>query len=357
VPVLAYLKKEFISLIRSKMILLVYLVPVMILLLFGYGIKLQVKHIRTVVIDHSNTIVSREITNKFVNSKYFDVIQMQNEQKAFDLLKNGKKDLIIIIPQNFSRNLIYKNAEIGIFIDGAFPLRAKLIEGYTAGVFMNMINLPVKLKVRYFFNESLRDYNAIIPGLIGMILLIAPAILAALVIVKEKEEGTIFNFYSSPISKVEFLISKLTPVFLLHSVNIYILLLMALYIFDVPFRGNFLLFVIASEIYVLISVGIGLLVSIITSSQVAALILTVLITVIPGFLYSGIFMPISSMKKEAFIEAHLFPVMYYNHISYDVFLGGLGFKSMINIEYLGILFIYAFILFFIGWLLIKKGQK
>jgi len=353
----AYLKKEFIYLVRSKMIVLVYLVPLMILFLFGFGIKLQVEHIRTVIIDNSHTVISREIANKFIHSKYFNVKEMQNEQRAFDLLKNGKKDLIVIIPQNFSKNLIYKNAEIGVFIDGAFPLRAKLIEGYTAGIFMNMANLPVKLKVRYFFNESLRDYNAVIPGLIGMILLIAPAILAALVIVKEKEEGTIFNFYSSPMNKIEFLISKLTPVFILHSVNIYLLLLMALYVFNVPFRGSFLLYVVASEIYVLISVGIGLLVSIITSSQVAALILTVLITVIPGFLYSGIFMPISSMEKEAYIEAHLFPVMYYNHISYDVFLGGLGFKSIINLEYLGILIFYAFILFFIGWLLLRKGER
>jgi len=354
---LSFLKKEFIYLIRSKMILLVYLVPVLILFLFGYGIKLQVNHIRTVIVDHDKSVVSTEIKNRFIHSKYFDVKEFNSEKEAFRLLKSGKKDLIIIFPQNFSKNLIYKNAEVGVFIDGAFPMRAELIKSYVEGVFMNLANVPLKVEVRNFYNESMRDFNAIVPGLIGLVLLIAPAILAALTIVKEKEEGTIFNFYSSSLTKFQFLISKLTPVFVLHSLNIYILLLMALYIFDVPFRGSFLMYIIAGEIYVLISVGIGLLVSIITSSQVAALILTVLITLIPGFLYSGILMPISSMGKEAMIEAHIFPVMYYNHLVYDSFLGGLGFSGSKNIEYLSILFLYAFTVLFIGWALLKKGEK
>ena len=353
----AFLKKEFISLIRSKMIILVYLVPMLILFLFGYGIKLQVEHIRTVIIDYDKTTLSSEIKNKFIHSKYFDVVELDNEKKAFKLLKNGKKDLIIIIPQDFSKNLIHKNAEIGVFIDGSFPMRGELMKSYVEGVFVNLAKVPVKVEVRNFYNQSLRDYNAIVPGLIGLTLLVAPAILAALIIVKEKEEGTIFNFYSSPLTKFEFLIAKLTPVFVLHSLNIYILLLMALYIFEIPFRGSFLMYVIASEIFVLISVGIGVLISIITSSQVAALIISVLVTVIPGFLYSGILMPISSMGKEAFLEAHIFPIMYYNHLVYDSFLGGLGFSGLKNIEYLGILFIYAFLILFIGWALLKKGER
>jgi ABC-type multidrug transport system permease subunit len=207
------------------------------------------------------------------------------------------------------------------------------------------------------FNESLRDENAIIPGVIGLVLLIAPAILAALVIVKEKEQGTIFNFYSAPITKSEFLIAKLTPPFLFHSLNVFILFIWAVYYFHVPFRGSFLLFFVASEIFVFISVGIGLLVSVFTSTQIAALILSVIITVVPGFLYSGILMPISSMDKVSQLEARSFPIMYYNHISYDSFLVGQGFSSALNWEYLGILIIYGFVLFALGALLLKKAIK
>lgn len=360
----AYLKKEFLDLIRSKMIILVYFMPTLIIFLFGYGLKLEITHARTVIIDRDNTKLSTEIINKFEHSKYFDTKLMSiDDNDALDLIKKNKIDLFIVIPSGFTRSLLHRNpAEIGVYIDGSFPLRATTLEGYVQGMFVNIlakngIKEPIKVNQRNLFNESLRDENAIIPGIIGLTLLLAPSILAALMIVKEKEIGTIFNFYSSPITKGEFLISKLIPPFLLHSVNIYILFLWAVYYFDVPFKGSFLLYVIASEIYVMVSVGIGLLVSAITKTQVSALVLSIIITVIPGFLYSGIMMPITSMDKFSLIEAHLFPIMYYNHIVYDTFLVGEGFNSMINLLYLGILLVYAFALLFIGSLFIKKAFK
>jgi len=356
----AYLKKEFIELIRSKMFIMVYLMPSLIIFLFGYGLKLQITNARTIIIDRDNTSFSRKIISSFENSKYFDTKLLAiSDDEALKLIKQNKIDLFIIIPSGFEKNLIHlKNTEIGVFIDGSFPLRATTLEGYVKGVFLNF-NKDIKFNInqRNLFNESLRDENAIIPGIIGLTLLIAPAILAALMIVKEKENGTIFNFYSSNITKTEFLIAKLTPPFILHSINILILFLWATYWFEVPFKGSFLLYFIASLIYVAISVGIGLLVSIITSSQVAALVLVVIITIIPGFLYSGILMPITSMDSTSYIEAHIFPIMYYNHIIYDTFLVGSGFSSVKNIEYLVILFLYGIILISLGSALVKKGIK
>jgi ABC-type multidrug transport system permease subunit len=226
------------------------------------------------------------------------------------------------------------------------------------GEFLHLFNTNFKIKVnqRFLFNESLRDENAIIPGVIGLILLIAPAILSALMIVKEKELGTIFNFYSAPIKKSEFLLAKTIPPFLLHSVNVFILFLWATYYFKVPFRGSFLMFFIASEVFVFISVSIGLLISVFTSTQIAALILTVIITVVPGFLYSGILMPISSMDKASQIEAHLFPIMYFNHISYSTFLVGKGFSSD-NLFNLAVLVIYGAVLYFLSLFFLKKALR
>ena len=355
----AYLKKEFIDLIRNKMIVLIYLIPFMILILFGYGIKMEVTHTRTIIIDNDHSKLSLEIINKFSHTKYFDVkVENLSYKEALHKIQTNKADMIIIIPPSFSKNL-YKGAQIGVFIDGSFPLRAVTLQGYVEKVLINGFNikLPIKIENRNFFNESMRDYNAVVPGLFGLIFLVVPASLAAIMIVKEKEVGTIFNFYSAPIKKYEFILAKLIPPFLFHSLNIFILLILALYIFGVPFRGNLFIFWIASEIYILISVGIGLLVSIITSTQIAALVLSVIITVIPGFLYSGILMPISSMSKESFVEAHIFPVMYYNHLVYDSFLIGEGFKSSENILYFFILCTYAFVLITIGTLLVKKAIK
>ncbi len=355
----AYLKKEFIDLIRNKMIILIYLIPTMILILFGYGIKLEVTHTRTIIIDNDHSKLSLEIINKFSHTKYFDAkVENISYKEALHKLQTNKADMIVIIPTSFSKDL-YKGAQIGVFIDGSFPLRAVTIEGYVEKLLIHGFNikLPIKIENRNFFNEAMRDYNAIVPGLFGLIFLVVPASLAAIIIVKEKEVGTIFNFYSAPIKKIEFVIAKIIPPFLFHSLNIFILFLWATYLFNVPFRGNFFIFWLTSEIYILISVGIGILVSIVTSTQVAALVLSVIITVIPGFLYSGILMPISSMDKESYIEAHIFPVSYYNHIIYDTFLIGQGFKSSLNVLYFIILCIYAFVLIALGTLLIKKAIK
>lgn len=215
----------------------------------------------------------------------------------------------------------------------------------------------ININNRNLFNQAMRDENAIVPGLIGLVLLIAPAILAALLIVKEKEKGTIFNFYTAPVSKSEFLTSKALPVFLLHSLNIFILFLMAVYLFKVPFRGSFFLYWLSSEVYITISVFIGVLVSVVTKKQIVAVVLTLIITIIPGFLYSGILMPISSMSGESKIEAHLLPVMYYNHIIYDTFLIGQGFHSDKIVLYLGILLSFIIVLFTSSLLLLKKEMK
>ena len=364
----AYLYKEIKELIKSKLIILVYLIPIMIIVLFGYGIRMEVTHARTVIIDKDNTKLSLEIDSKFQHSKYFDVvISNEDENKILKQMKKNKVDIIIVIPESFEKRLIKKQkTEIGVFIDSTFPLRGMIMQSYVEGVLLNaaedylkqnQLKGLIKINNRNLFNQSMRDENAIVPGLIGIILLVAPAVLSALLIVKEKETGTIFNFYSSPVRKFEFLTAKLLPPFLLHSVNIFVLFIFATYLFKVPFKGSFLIYWLVSEVYVLTSVAIGLLVSVITRTQIVALITTIIITVIPGFLYSGILMPVSSMSKEAYIEAHIFPVMYYNHIIYDCFLIGQGFSSEKNVLYFFILLLYCLLILGIGTFFMKKELK
>ena len=365
----AYMLKAFKDLLRSKMIILVYLLPSMIIFLFGYGIRLEVTHARTLIIDQDRSVLSKNLTEAFSHSKYFTTQQrLISYNQALKLMKQAKVDIILIIPSNFEKELLHgQKVQLAAFIDASFPLRATTMQGYLQGVILHkaqelstkfgLQNPLIAINQRNLFNQAMRDENAIVPGLIGLVLLVAPAILAALLIVKEKEMGTIFNFYSSSVGKLEFLIAKLTPVFLLHSLNIFILFLWAVYWFDVPFRGSFLLYWIASELYILVSLSIGLLVSVVTTRQIVAVVLTVIITIIPGFLYSGILMPISSMVGESYIEAHIFPVMYYNHIVYDTFLVAQGWHSGTNLLYLGILIFYAFAMLTLGALLLKKELR
>jgi len=360
----AYLLKEFKDLFRSRIFVMIYLMPSLIMILFGNGITMEVVHSRTVILNYDNTPLAEKLVLKFEQSKYFDTELLNiSEKEALERIKRAETDLIVIIPESFEKNLLKGvKSEIGVFIDAAFPTRANTLEAYVRGVVLDlaMESAPessgklITINNRNLFNQAMRAQDMIIPGIIGLVLLVAPAILSALLIVKEKEEGTIFNFYASPVGKSEFLAAKLIPVILLHSVNIFILFLLATYLFDLPFRGSFLLYWLTSEIYILISLSIGLLVSIIASTQIVAIVLTVVITIIPGFLYSGMLMPISSMESESYIEAHLYPVMYFNHIIYDAFLIGQGFNSPKILLYLVILLLYALTFFSLGHHLLKK---
>jgi len=366
----AYMLKEFMELYRTKLIIVIYLLPVMIVLLFGYGIKMDVTHARILIIDNDGSKYSQLLISKFEHTRYFDAKVVHiSEKEALRSIKQAKTDALLIIPSSFEKRLLHgQKSELGVFVDAAFPTRATTIESYIEGTVLDVASDVaqrsglksqgvITLNQRTLFNQAMRDEDAIVPGLIGLVLLVAPAILAALLIVKEKEKGTIFNFYASPLSKGEFLLVKLFPAFLLHSLNIVILFLMALYIFDVPFRGSFMLYWLSSELYILVSLAIGMLISVVTKKQIVAVVLTVIITIIPGFLYSGILMPISSMVGDSYVEAHMFPVMYYNHILYDTFLIGQGLDSETNILYLLILVGFFFGLLGVGTLLLKKEMK
>lgn len=360
----AFILKEITELVRTRLIIMVYVMPSMVTVLFGYGIAMDVTHSRISIIDYDNSKFSRELISKFQHSKYFDAtLKLQSEKEAMDAIKQANTDIVLIIPSSFEKNLVKgQKSELGVFIDAAFANRASVMQSYVQGVIYSMAqsitDVPmISLNTRTLFNQAMRDEDAIVPGLIGLVLLVAPAILTALIIVKEKEKGTIFNFYASPVSKFEFMIAKLLPVFMLHSINIFILFLWATLLFEVPFRGSFFLYWISSEMYLLISLSIGMLISIITSRQIVAVVMTVIITILPAFLYSGMLMPISSMQGASWVEAHMFPVMYYNHILYDAFLIGQGFDSPKILLYLFIMAGFVVVLLGSGALLLKKEMR
>ena len=355
----AYLKKEFLDIVRSRIILLVYIMPTLITLLFGYGIRMEVTHARTIIIDHDGSKLSRTLRGDFMHSKYFDLLPTPaNEVEALAAIRRGAADILLILPESMERNLLKRlPVTVGLYLDGAFPSRGATMASYVQGVLlqsagsMGAAASRITLDPRYQFNRAMRDEEMIVPGVMALALLIAPAILSALLIAKEKETGTIFNFYASPLRKSEFIIAKLTPVFALHCINIVVLFLWAVYLFDVPFRGSFTLYLLTGMLYIFISISIGLLVSIIAPTQIVAIVATMVVTIIPGFLYSGMLMPISSMTGISFVEAHIYPTMYYTHLLYDYFLVGDGLGAPKNRL---ILAGYAVLLFGAGSLLLKK---
>lgn len=211
---------------------------------------------------------------------------------------------------------------------------------------------PIKLEVRYLYNQEVKSAWTIAPALVMFVLALAPPLLTALGVVREKERGSIYNIYSSTVSRLEFLIGKLAPYVAISAFNIVILWLMAVYLFGAPFKGNGLFFYAAALLFVFITTGQGLIVSLLVATQQAAAIITVVLSIVPTILYGGLLVPVSALGPETKVIAHLFPAMYFTNIVHGTVLKGVGIEVLWQ-EVL-VLLVYATALLSIGYWLFRK---
>ena len=366
--------KELKEIIRSPLfLLLAHFVPVALFVVFGFGLSLDVENIPTALLDLDRTQMSRELVDGLVKTKYFRLKEVgRNREELLDLLKRGKIRMAIFIPPQFQKRLHQDRASpIQVLVDGTYPYRGLVIKNYVKAYLatyntrlarrwldkrgLTSINLqPISLETRFLYNPALVSSHSLVPGLLVVILMMNPAIMAALAIVKEKDYGTIYNIYSSPITRWEFLAGKVLPYYGLNFINVIILFLLSITLFGVPFKGSLLLLLVGSLLYILTTTGMGLVVSAFTRSMVAAQIVTIIITIIPSFLYSGLLMPVSNLGREGEIEAHLFPAMYYMKIVQGTYSKVIGLKEM-GINYL-IIMAYGAALFCLGLVLFRKRE-
>ncbi|WP_022852650.1 ABC transporter permease [Thermodesulfatator atlanticus] len=348
----AIVEKEARQLIRDPLFLtMAFFVPSFFMLLFGYGLSLDVENLPFAMVDHDMSAESRKLVYHFVSSRYFSLKASNfSEKEALKALMEGKIRLVIIVPPDYEKTLAKgRAAKVQFLIDGTFPYRAQVVKNYVEAILgrlnterlkdylraqgfseakIDAFSEPVKLEVRYLYNEEAKSVWSIAAALIGMILLMVPPMLTSVSICREKETGSIYNIYVSPVSRGEFLIGKIIPYFFISAINIFVLFLWATALFGAPFRGSFLLYVVSAAIYVLCSLSIGLWVSSFARTQIAALMISVVIAMIPSFLYSGMLVPISCLDETGKVTAHLFPAMYFVNILFGLFLKGSGFAAI-----------------------------
>jgi ABC-2 type transport system permease protein len=210
---------------------------------------------------------------------------------------------------------------------------------------------PVRLESRYLYNQALSSQWSISSGLMMLVLMVTPPFLTAFV-VREKENGSIYNIYASTISRSEFILGKFLPYLLISCLNIFVLWWLVMNVFGTPFKGDPLFYYVASVIYVICTAGAGLLVSLLVRTQIAAVTLTMVISFVPAMLYSGLMVPIESMEPATKIQSHLFPTLYYLRISWGSFLKGLGWAELwFDVA---ALMLYASLLWIIGFLNFHK---
>jgi drug efflux transport system permease protein len=372
--------KEWRETIRDRMfVLLAFLLPLLWMMVFGYGLVQDVEDIPFGVVDRDQSSLSRDYLYRFFESRYFSFQgYVPDEKQAEALLQRGKIRVVIIVPEKFEEQLVQGQA-VGLqtLIDGTFPLRTDIVKGYLIainsafsgerlvdylsrrnGISVEQAEMqthPVKTEVRYLYNEEVRSTWSMVPALVMFTLMVSSPLLTALGIVREKETGSIYNIYSSTVTRFEYLAGKLLPYVMISSVNAVFLWIVATQWFEVPFKGNLPFFLAASLVFVLSSTGIGLVISLLVRTQIAALVITMVASMLPTILFSGLIVPVSSLSRGSQIQAHLFPGMYYTNIVRGTFLKGIG-AEVLWMDVLA-LAVYAFILRSVGYRLFTKRPR
>ena len=367
--------KEWREVARDKLLLaLAFAIPAALMVLIGFGMVMDVKNIPLGIIDRDGSAMSRDLAYRFISSNYFDFKGYLHDDRAADrLLTAGALRAVMVIPEHFQRDLqAGRPTAVQTLLDGTFPHSATIVKAYVDAItngaeidavashmsaergttYEDALQLlqPFRVEVRYLYNESLKSDWSTPPVMIMFILFMLPAFMTSIRVVREKERGSIYNIYASPVTRGEFLIGKLTPYVAIFVCNGLILWVLAIMLFGAPFRGSLLLFLIGTTLFVIISSCIGAVVGFFVKTQMAAMVISMFATLIPAAQYSGWTVPVSSMRPDGQVIAHLAGAMHYTRITEGTFLKAVGLQVLgpdllILAVYAGAWFTACYVLF------------
>ena len=342
--------------------------PILLMIVFGYGISLDVEHLPFAVLDSDQTPASRYYVDAFRGSIYFDeAAPLPNYNELDRRLRNGELRIAMELPPSFQKDLQRgRQPEVNAFLDAAIPFRAETARSYLESVNerydkqlreskgLPPVPKPIKVEARALFNQDFKSIYAMVPGDIMLLLILIPSMLTALSVVREKELGSIANFYAAPATRLEFLAGKQLPYIAVALVQFATLVGLAILLFRVPLKGSWETLVFGGLIYVLASTGFGLLISVFAPTQTAAIFAAAIITILPAVQFSGMFVPVSSLTGGAWFAARIFPSTYFQAISVGTFTKALGLSALWrNVAALGLL---ALIYFVTSVALLKKQE-
>jgi len=309
----------------------------------GYGISLDVENLTYAVLDHDQTMLSQNYALNMAGSRYFVECPPITDYDDLDRrMRSGEVALAIEIPPAFARDVARGTAvQIGAWVDGAMPQRAETVQGYVLGIHQSwLLDMaarrlsqsaaagPARIETRFRYNPDVRSLPAMVPAVIPMLLLMIPAMLTALSVVREKEMGSIINLYVTPVTRSEFLLGKQLPYVVLAFFNFGLMTLLAITVFAVPVKGSFLTLAAGALLFVIFSTGVGLFASTFTRSQIAAMVVAIIGTMIPAIQFAGMLNPVSSLEGLGAFIGRIYPATYFLNISRGVFNKALGFSSL-----------------------------
>lgn len=365
------LVKEFIQIFRDpKMKGIIFLMPILQTLIFGYAVTTDVEHVTTAVYDLDNSVASRELVARFVESGYFDVVEYVNsEDRARDLVDQGKARAVIRMNRGFEEDLrAGRTVQLQLIVDGTDSNTAGVVLDYGAKIVSQVSQKilisrltqlegsfqkpsQVNMQTRSWFNENLESRNFYVPGVIAIIVMLITLMLTSMAVVREKEIGTMEQIIVTPITPIEFILGKTIPFALIGFADVILITLIGVFWFDVPIRGNLLLLFIATALYIMTTLGVGLYISTVSQTQQQAMMSTFFFY-FPAVLLSGFMFPIANMPEVVQWLTYLNPLRYFLVIIRGIFLKGIGpeilWPQMIALAIMGVLTL---------WLASRRFQK
>ncbi|MEJ2142322.1 MAG: ABC transporter permease [Gammaproteobacteria bacterium] len=362
----AMFRKESLQILRDpSSIAIAFVMPVLLLLLFGYGVSLDAKDIRLALVVDQADANTASLTGAFKQSQYFIPVSYPHIKQAERALLEHDVDGIVWLRGNFSARLLGNgNAPIGVYVNGVNANQARITEGYIEGVWQNWmmsyarehgheLKIPVALEPRIWFNAAVRSRNFLVPGLIAIIMTLTGAMLTSMVVAREWERGTMEALMVTPLRIWEIMLGKLLPYFALGMIAMLLSVIMAVWLFEVPLRGSFLVLTLTSALYMMVALGMGLLISTVARSQFVAGQIALVATFLPSFILSGFLFQIGSMPDIIQWITHLIPARYFVAILQTVFMAGDIWKILV----FNSLALLVMMLFFLGVVRSKAHKR
>jgi len=343
----AVFRKEVIHIRRDPFSLLqIILMPVILLLLYGYALTFDIKNVTLAIYDQENSQLSGDFINRFRGTEYFQIVRFTASYAELEQLVTRRKVQVgLLLPFDFSRKYqTGKTAVVQALVDGTDSNTANIVLGYVQAVATAYnqtllarrlttkgparLEMPVDSQVRYWFNEDLESRNYIVPSLIAVIMMMVGAMLTSLTVVRELERGSLEGLLATPIKKTELLLGKLGPYFFIGMFDMLIIMAMGKFLFQVPLRGSPLLLIGLSAIFMIATLGQGLLISVTSDNQMQAFQMVMLTTFLPAFFLSGAIFAIYLMPLPLQVASFCVPARYLVTISKGIYLKGIGLKVL-----------------------------
>jgi len=358
---IGFVKKEFYHIFRDRRSLFILFgMPVVQILLFGFAITNEINNVDIAILDHSKDANTQEIINKISASKYFSINQLiSNEKEIEAVFKKGKVKAVLTFEKDFSKNLIKENkATVQIIADATDPNTANTISNYVNAILQNyqqglnkntQISFQIVSQTRMVYNPELKSVFMFVPGVMTVILMLVSAMMTSISITREKELGTMEILLVSPLKPIQVIVGKVVPYIFLSVINATVIILLGLFVFNMPVQGSMFLLGLESVLFIITALALGILISTISATQQTAMMISLMGLMLPVILLSGFIFPISSMPMPLQIISNIIPAKWFIIIIKGIMLKGVGLQYL----WKETLILFGMTLFFIA-LSVKK---